>query len=105
MLGCVLAALSLCAPMLAIAAPAADAGRASEFRALAAPSSTALLSRAGVRHDHARQRASAPSLFTLVPLDRAASDRGCFRVAGEHRVPRSIWTAEARSGRSPPSIS
>ncbi len=97
--------LSLCAPMLAIAAPATDIDRATEFRALATPSSTVLLTRAGVRHDQARQRPSAPSLFTLVPVDGAASDPGRLIAASERRLQHCLWTAEPRTGRSPPSIS
>ncbi len=97
--------LALCAPMLAIAAPAADIDRAIEFRALAPPSSTVLLTRGGARHDHARQRPSAPSLFTLVPVDGAASDPGRLTAASERHLPHSLWTAEPRTGRSPPSVS
>ena len=102
---CVLLVLSLCACMLAIAAPTADRACATEFRALAAPSSTVLLTRAGTRHDHARQAASAPSLFTLVPLHGGAFDAGRLAGAIERHEPRSRWTAGPRTGRSPPMIS
>jgi hypothetical protein len=101
---CVLLALSLCAPMLAIASPAADRDRAAEFRSLA-PSSTVLLSRAGARHDHARQHPSAPSIFTLVPLHDGASNPGRPAAAVQCRLPRSLWTAGPWTGRSPPAIS
>jgi hypothetical protein len=102
---CVLLLLSLCAPVLAIASPAADRDRATEFRALAAPSSAVLLTRAGARHDHARQRPSTLSVFTVVPLHSAASDPGRLAAAVERTAPRSLWTAEPRTGRSPPAIS
>ena len=75
-LECVLLVLSLCTPIVAIAAPVTDGDRAIEVRTIAVPSSTVLLSRAGDRPDHAHQRGSAPSLFTPVPLDGGASDRG-----------------------------
>jgi hypothetical protein len=104
-LACVLLALSLCAPILAIAAPPADRHCASEFRALAPPSSTVLLTRAGARHDHAGQRPSAPSLFTLIPLAGDASDPGRLAAAVERLLPRSLWTVAPRTGRSPPAIS
>ena len=102
---CVLLVLSLCAPMLAIAAATADRDCATEFRALAAPSSTVLLTRAGVTHDHARQRPCAPSLFTLIPLYGGRSDSGGLAAALERRVPSSLWTGGTRTGRSPPAIS
>ena len=102
---CVLLVLSLCAPILTIAAPAADRHRATEFRALAAPSSAVLLTRTGARHDHARQRPCTPSLFTLVPLHGGGSDRGRLAAAVKSHAPRSLWTAAPRTGRSPPTIS
>jgi hypothetical protein len=102
---CALLVLSLCAPVLAIAAPAADRDRAAEFRALAAPSSSVLLTRAGTRDDHARQRPSTASVFTLLPLHGDASDPGRLAAAVERHAPRSLWTAEPRTGRSPPAIS
>jgi hypothetical protein len=102
---CVLLAVSLCAPILAVAAPAAaDCDCAADFRALAAPSSTVLLTGAGARQ-HARQRPSAPSLFTLIPLHGGGSDPGRFAAGVERRSPRSLWTAGPRTGRSPPAIS
>jgi hypothetical protein len=104
-LTCVLLVLSLCAPVLAIAAPAANPDRATEFRALATPSLTLLLTRADARQDHARQRPSTPSLFTVVPLHGGASDRGRLAVAVERHAPRSLWIAGPRTGRSPPAIS
>lgn len=86
---CVLLVLSLCAPVLA----------------LAAPSSTVLVTRGGTLHDHACQRPSAPSLFTLIPLHGGESDPGRLAAAVEHHAPRSRWTAGPRTGRSPPTIS
>ncbi len=104
-LGRVLLVLSLGAPTLAIAAPAADIDLAAEFRALAAPSSAVQLIRAVARHDYARQRPSVPSPFTRIPLDGTASNPGHLIAAAERRLPHSIWTAEPRTGRSPPAIS
>jgi hypothetical protein len=89
---CLLLVFSLCAPIVAIAAPAAHANRAAEFRALAAP--------AGSHH-----RPATPSLFTVVPLHTATSDPGHRAATVELRAPRSIWTAQPRTGRSPPAIS
>jgi hypothetical protein len=102
---CVLLVLSLCAQVLAFAAASADRDRASEFRALAAPSSTVLLSRDGARQDQARQRSSAPSLFTPVPLHGGASNSARLASTVERRAPLSLWTAGPRTGRSPPAIS
>jgi len=105
LLGCVLLVVCLCAPMLAFAAPAADSDRAMEFRALATPFSTVLLSRTGARHDDVRRRPSTPSLLTLVPLDGSACDPGRLAVASERRLAHSLCDAEPRTGRSPPRIS
>ena len=102
---CALLVLSLFVPAVAIAAPAADRDRATEFRAFAAQSSTVLMTRGGTVHDNARQRSSAPSIFTLIPLHGGASDRGRYAAVVEHRAPRSLWTAGPRTGRSPPTIS
>jgi hypothetical protein len=102
---CVLLVLSLCAPVLAIAAPAEDRNRATEFRGLAVPSSIVLVTRGGTLHEHARQRPSAPSLFTLIPLHGGESDPGRLAAVVEHHGPRSLWTAGPRTGRSPPTIS
>jgi hypothetical protein len=104
-LACVLLVLSLCAPMLAIGAPTADRDRTAEFRALAAPSSVVLLSRAGIRHDHARQRQSASSVFTLIPLHGDGFDPGRFAESADARTPRSLRTGGPLTGRSPPAIS
>jgi hypothetical protein len=101
---CVLLALSLCAPTLAIAASQADRNGAAEICAVAAPP-TILFTRAGARHDQASQRASAPSLFTVLPLDGAGSDPGRLDAAVKCRLPRSLWTGAPRTGRSPPAIS
>jgi len=99
---CVLLVLFLCAPIVAIAAPAADRDRAIEFRTLGAPSSTVLMSRSGVGYDRARLRPSAPTLLILVPSDSTASDPGHFTAAIERRLPPSLWIAGPRTGRSPP---
>jgi hypothetical protein len=102
---CISLALSLCAPMLATAAPGAELHRAAEFRAVTAVSSTALLTRAGGRHDHARQRSCAPSLSTLVPLHGSLPNSGRLAAVIEHPVPALLWTAGPWTGRSPPAIS
>src|SRR6478609_7871639 len=99
---CVLLVLFLCAPVVAIAAPAADRERAIEFRTLGAPCSMVVMNRGGAGYDHARPRPCAPTLLTLVPLDSAASDPGHFTAAIERRLPRSLWIAGPRTGRSPP---
>jgi hypothetical protein len=104
-LGAILLVLSLCAPMLANARPAADRDRATEFRALATPSSTVLLTCNGARYDHVRQRPSAPSLLTLLPVDSTDSDPGRLTGAGESRFLYSLWTEAPRTGRSPPWVS
>ena len=102
---CVLLVLSLCAPAVALAAPTTDLDREAEFRAVVAPSSTVLLTRAGARDDHARQRPSAPSVFTLVALHGGATDSGCLAGAVDRHAPQSLWIGGPRTGRSPPSIS
>jgi hypothetical protein len=102
---CVLLVLSFCALVLVPAAPMADRDSATEFRTVAAPCSTVLLTRVGAGHDHARQRPSSPSLFTLVPLHRGASDPGRLVAAVERNAPPFLWTAGPRTGRSPPTIS
>jgi len=102
---CFLVILSLSTPSLAIAATAADRNRATEFRDLAAPHSAILGTGLGARHDRARQRPSAPSLFTLVPLDRGVADPGRLGSVIERRLPHSSWTAGPWTGRSPPAIS
>ena len=102
---CVLLVLSLCAPVLGIAAPAADPNPATEFRALAAPSSAVLLARGGTWQDDARQRPSAPSILTLIPLHGGEFDSGFLAVPVECRAPRSVWTGGLRTGRSPPTVS
>jgi hypothetical protein len=102
---CVLLVLALCAPVLAIAAPAANRDRATEFRVIAAQSSTILLRPAGAGHDHARQRSSAPSLFTLVALHGGGSDPGRLAAAVDCHAGRTLWTAGPPTGRSPPTIS
>ena len=102
---CVLLVLSFCAPMLAVAAPVMDRDGATQFSVVSTQSSSVLLTRAGVSHDHARQRPSAPSLFTLVTLQGGAFDRGRFVQALERRIPRALWNAGPRTGRSPPAIS
>ncbi len=102
---CLLLVLSLWAPMVAIATAGEDRNCATEFRTLAAPSSSVLLTRAGARHDQARQRLSAPALFTLVELRCGGSDPGSVAAAVRPRLVRSLWTAGLRAGRSPPAIS
>jgi hypothetical protein len=102
---CVLLVLSLCAPMIAIAAPVMDRDGATQFSIVSTPSSFVLLTRAGALHDHARLRPSAPSLFTLVTLQVGALSATRFVEAVERRIPRSLWEAGPRTGRSPPAIS
>jgi len=97
--------LSLCAPVLKISAPAADRDRTTEFRALAAPSFNVLLTRSGGRYDRARQRPSAPSIFTLVRLHTGESDPRRLTPAVGRQTCRSIQTAGPRTGRSPPGVS
>ena len=81
---CVLLVLCLCALAPRDRRPRwRNAIAPTEFRALAAPYSTVLLTRAGDPHDHARQRPSAPSLFTLVPLHGGDSDPGRLAAAVE----------------------
>src|SRR5436305_13847898 len=88
---CLLLVLSLCAPMFAIAAPAAHPNRAAKFRALAAPTTGS------------QQRPTTPSLFTVVPLHTAPSDPGRRAAATvPARAPRSLPTAGQRTARSPP---
>src|SRR5690242_667868 len=103
---CILLALPLCAPMLATAAPAAaDRNSATELRSLATLTSTVLLARSGASHDHAGQRPSAPSLFTLIPVPTGGSDPCRLAAAVERRLPDSLWTGAPPTGRSPPAIS
>jgi hypothetical protein len=102
---CVLLAVSFCVPMLAMGAPAQNCGSASEFRALAAPSSTILLTRGGARHDLVRHRSSEHSLFAVIPLKGAGSDPGRRAAAIEGRVPHTVRNGGPRTGRSPPPIS
>jgi len=98
---CVLILLSLCAPILAIAARAANRDRAIELRTLGPLSSTVLLTRAVAGYVHARHRPAAPTLFTIVPAD-TASDPGHLAAGVESRLTRSLWIAGSRTGRSPP---
>ena len=99
---CLTLVLCLCASLLAITAPAPERERATELRALAEPYSAALLTRAADPHEHARQRPSTPSCFTLLPLQGATSDPGRLAAAVQLRCPCSLWTAGPRTGRSPP---
>jgi hypothetical protein len=101
---CVLLVVCLCLQVLAIAAPARDRNASAEFRAVA-PSSAILLTRGSSGHDHARDRLSAPSLFTVIPQRCGDSDPGRLAAAVERQGPRSLWTAGPRTGRSPPVIS
>ena len=100
---CVLLILSFCAPMLAIAAPVMDRDVATHFSVVSTPSSSVLLKLAP--RDHARRRQPAPSLFTLVTSEGRAFDRSGFVEALDRRLPRSLWKAGPRTGRSPPAIS
>jgi hypothetical protein len=102
---CVLLAVALCAPVLAIAAPGPDRGRAAELCALPAHSFGILLARAGNGHQQGRHRPSAPSFFTLVPLNGRGSDSGRLAAPLQTHTPHSVWAAAARTGRSPPTIS
>ena len=101
---CTLVVLSLCAPMVAIAAPAVSSDHAAEFRGLAALPSIVLLARADGRQDHAR-RSSRPFFVILVP--RCAGEPDLVRVAAGTRryAPRWFFAAGPRTGRSPPAIS
>jgi hypothetical protein len=99
----VLLVLSLCAPALAIAARATDS--ATEFSALAVPSSAVLLTRVAAWHDHVRQRPSAPSLCPLAPLHGGDCHPISLAAAMERQAPVPLLTASPRTGRSPPSIS
>jgi hypothetical protein len=99
---CALLILSLCAPILAIAGPGAERNGESDVRALSALSQSALLTGAGARPDHARQRPVAPSVFILVPLHRADSDRGRLDAAIESVTRPSLWAAGPRTVRGPP---
>jgi hypothetical protein len=102
---CVLLVLSLCAPALSLAAPAARPDSAAEFRALAPPSSTLCLARAGVRQNQARQRSSAPSVFPLISQRAGVSDPGRLAAPVQYLIPTSLRSGGPRTGRSPPSIS
>jgi hypothetical protein len=102
---CILLVLALCAPMLALAGPAARTDSAAEFRALAPASSTLCLARAGVRQDQARQRSSAPSVFTLISLRAGVSDPGRLAARVQCLLPNSLRSGGPRAGRSPPAIS
>lgn len=101
---CALAALSVCAPMIAIAAPPVRSDRPAEFRAVAAPPSIVLLGRADGRQDHAR-RLSRP--FFVIPVPRRGGEPDLVRVAAATKryAPRCLFTAGPRTGRSPPAIS
>lgn len=100
---CALAVLSLCAPMVAIAAPDVSRDRPAGFRALAAPPSILLLARDGGRQDHPR-RSSTP--FFLIPVP-PGGEPGLVRLASATKryAPRRLFTAGLRTGRSPPAIS
>lgn len=102
---CMLLVLSLCVPTLALAAPAAPPDSAAEFRALAPPSSTLCLARAGVRQGQARQRSSAPSVFPLISQRAGVSDPGRLAARVQCLVPTSLRSGGPRTGRSPPPIS
>jgi hypothetical protein len=102
---CLLLVFALCAPVLAIAAPAESRDRATELRGLAVPSSTVLMTRNGARHDHGRLRPSAPPVFTLVSLQGSVSDPGRLAAAVERYTPRPLWSPGPWTGRSPPTIS
>jgi hypothetical protein len=104
-LTCVLLVPFLCLQALATAASAADPGRSVEFRSMAAPSSTVLLTRDSAHRDHARQRPTAPSLFTFIPQHGGDSDPGGLAGAVERHIRCALWTADLRTGRSPPTIS
>lgn len=98
----VLLILCLCALLLGVAAPAADRDHVIEFRTLRTPTSTVLMTRAGAGYDHARERPSVPSLFTLLPFDSADPDSGHLAAADECWTPQFLWTLAPPDGRSPP---
>ena len=98
----ILLVLSLCAPICAIAAPAAERDCAIEFATLRVPSPKALITPAGLFYDHARKFPSASSLFTLVPFENAAVDPGHLFVPIAARTPGSRWIPALADPRSPP---
>jgi hypothetical protein len=101
---CALVVLSLCAPMVAVATPAVSRDRRTEYRALAAPSSIVLLTRADVRQDHPR-RPSTPVALIPVPLRGGEPDLVRLAAATKGYAPRCLFTAGPRTERSPPTIS
>lgn len=86
-----LAILSLCAPMVAIGAPAVSRDRPTEFLALSTPPSVVLLARADGRQDHPR-RPSTPFFLIPIPLsDEPNLVR--FATATKRYAPRCLFTA------------
>jgi hypothetical protein len=102
---CVVLVLLLGVQVLASTAPAGQRDGAAQFRGMAVLSPTVLLTRGSTGYDHARQRPSAASLFTLVPRHGNECDPGRPTGAVERHVRHSLWIAGPRTGRSPPVIS
>lgn len=98
----ILLVLCLCAPIRAIAAPAAERDRATEFATLRVPCPTVLIIRGGRLYDHGRQFDSASSFFTVVPFENPAVDPGHFVRTIEHRTTGLLWIPPSAGQRSPP---
>ena len=101
---CLLVALCLCAPMIAVAAPAVGRDVPTEFCTLAAPPANVLLARTGGRQDQSRKPASP---FFLIPVLQRAGEPDLVQLAAATRqsAPLCLLTAGPRTGRSPPAIS
>jgi hypothetical protein len=98
----VILASALCAPRLTAEIPAHAREQFVQMRALAAASSTILVSRGGPGFDQARQRAIVDAPFVLLPHCGPISDGGRSLTTVEDALRRSQWAAKAPTGRSPP---
>jgi hypothetical protein len=90
------------APVLAMAAPAAERDRAVAFRTVRVPSPMVLMIRSRGFHDDALQRSWAPSLVAVIQFESAASGPGHLAGAVARWRARSLWIPAPIYGRSPP---
>ena len=99
---CLLLILSVCAPIRAAAAPAAERDRTARLATLQVPNRLVFLTSAGRLYDPARQFRSASSVFTLVRFDNPAVDPGHLAPAIDGRTAAFLRIPASAGQRSPP---
>lgn len=99
---CLLLILSVCAPIRAAAAPAAERDRAAGFATLQVPNRPVFLTSDCRVYDPARRLRSATSVFTLVRFDNPAVDPGHLAPAIDGRTAAFLRIPASAGQRSPP---